>query len=117
GGEDFGRAGKQVLDTFAQVVEGTGHVIVLADAQGRIVYSVGHRGVERMLERINFMPGAAWSETIAGSNGEGDPIALGRPGGVFGTEHYCRQCQPWVCYGCPVSELVVGRCLGGVALS
>jgi len=117
GGEDFGRAGKQVLDTFAQVVAGTGHVIVLADAQGRLVYSVGHRGVERMLERINFMPGAAWSETAAGSNGEGTPIALGRPEVVFGTEHYCRQWQPWVCYGCPVRGPAIGRVLGGVDIS
>src|SRR5207244_10503433 len=90
GGEDFGRAGKQVLDTFAQVVAGTGHVIVLADAQSRLVYSVGHRGVERMLERVNFMPGAAWSETAAGSNGEGTPIAPGRAGGGFGAGPDCR---------------------------
>lgn len=115
--EDLGRAGKQVLDTFAQVVEGTGHVIVLADAQGCIVYSVGHRGVERMLERINFMPGAAWSETTVGPNGEGTPIALGRPELVFGPEHYCQQWQPWVCYGCPVQEPATGRVLGGVNIS
>src|SRR5438093_3686755 len=70
-----------------------------------------------MLERINFMPGAAWSETAAGSNGEGTPLALGRPEVVFGTEHYCRQWQPWVCYGCPVREPAIGRVLGGVDIS
>ena len=35
--EDLGRAGREVLDDFGRVVEGTGHVIVLADSQGRIL--------------------------------------------------------------------------------
>ena len=115
--EDLGRAGKQVLDEFAGAVEGTGHVIVLADARGRIVHWAGYRRLQRILDRLNLAPGGDWAETSVGPNGIGTPLALGWPELVFGGEHYCRQWQPWVCYGCPVREPATGRTLGGVDIT
>lgn len=115
--EDLGRAGKQVLDEFAGAVEGTGHVIVLADARGRIVHWAGYRRLQRILDRLNLAPGGDWAETSVGPNGIGTPLALGWPELVFGGEHYCRQWQPWVCYGCPVREPGTGRTLGGVDIT
>ena len=97
--EDLGRAGKQVVDDFSPAVEGTGHVILLADALGRVIYSAGHEPVRETLDRLNLAPGAGWSETTVGPSGIGTPIALGRPEIVFGPEHYCQTFQPWVCYG------------------
>ena len=47
--EDLGRAGRAVLEDFGRVVEGTGHVIVLADAQGRILHAAGHTGIQDTL--------------------------------------------------------------------
>ncbi len=114
---DIGRAGKQVLDSFAAAVEGTGHVIILADAEARIVYWAGRRGLQGMLEQINLAPGGAWSEMAVGSSGVGTPLALGQPEMVFGAEHYCQRWQPWVCYGSPVREPGSGRILGGVDIT
>ena len=54
--EDLGRAGRKVLDDSARAVAGTGHVILLADAQGRIVYSAGHAGLQHTLDRLNLAP-------------------------------------------------------------
>lgn len=115
--EDIGRAGRQVLDYFAPAVEGTRHVILLADARGRILYSAGHRGLQHALDCLNLTPGGDWSESAVGPNGVGTPIALGRPDLVFGPEHYCRGWQPWVCYGSPVFEPGTGRLLGGVDIT
>lgn len=115
--EDVGRAGKQVLDDFTGAVEDTGHVIVLADARGRIVHWAGHRGIQGALHCLNLAPGGDWAETTVGPNGIGTPLALGRPELVFGPEHYCRGWQPWVCYGCPVREPGTGRILGGVDIT
>jgi transcriptional regulator of acetoin/glycerol metabolism len=114
---DIGRAGKQVLDSFAAVVEGTGHAIILADAEGHVVYWAGRRGLQGMLEQINLAPGGDWSETAVGPNGVGTPIALGRPEVIFGAEHYCQSWHPWVCYGSPVREPGTGRILGGVDIT
>jgi sigma-54 dependent transcriptional regulator, acetoin dehydrogenase operon transcriptional activator AcoR len=115
--EDLGRAGRGVLDEFSRAVEGTGHVILLADALGRVIYSAGHAPIRPTLDRLNLAPGGSWSETAVGPNGIGTPIALGRPEIVFGPEHYCREWQPWVCYGCPVWEPGTGTILGGVDIT
>ena len=115
--EDLGQAGRRVLDDSARAVAGTGHVILLADSQGRIIYSAGHAGFQRTLDRLNLAPGAAWAESTVGPNGIGTPIALGRPEIVFGPEHYCRAWQPWVCFGCPVRDPDTGTCVGGVDIT
>ena len=100
--ENFGLSGRAVLDRMAHTVEGTGHVIVLADKAGRILYSVGHRRIQDRLESINFRPGGAWGEEVAGPNGIGTSLALGKPEVIMGAEHYCAGWQPWACYGAPV---------------
>ncbi len=115
--ENFGISGKIVLDRMAQIVEDTAHVIVLADATGRILYSVGHNTIQDHLEKINFMPGSQWSEDVAGPNGIGTPLVLGHPELVMGAEHFCQGWQPWVCYGAPVHNPVNRSMLGCVDIT
>ncbi len=110
--DDLGRAGKSILDGFQQLMGGTGHVAVLADAQGRILYEVGHPKIQARLAEINLKAGAVWAEPVVGLNGVGTPLALGRPELVFGHEHYCQGWQPWVCYGSPVRDPNSGRIVG-----
>ncbi len=100
--EYLGLSAKVVLDRMAQTVEDTGHVIVLADKAGRMLYSVGHQQIQNRLENINFRPGSCWGEEVVGPNGIGTTLALGKPELVMGTEHYCQSWQPWVCYGAPI---------------
>ncbi|MEQ8233564.1 MAG: sigma 54-interacting transcriptional regulator, partial [Gammaproteobacteria bacterium] len=115
--QQLGRSGRQVLDRFAPLAEGSRHVIVLADEHGRILYEVGHRGVYEGLEAMNFVPGGDWSEAAVGPNGIGTPLSLGRPEIVLGAEHYCEGWQPWVCYGAPVCDPETGRPLGAVDIT
>ncbi len=114
---ELGRAGREVLDGFAQRVQSSAHVIVLADGAGRILYSVGHGALQDALERINFMPGGGWAEDVVGPNGIGTPLALGRPELVLGAEHYCAGWQPWVCYGAPVCDPEQGVPVGVVDIT
>lgn len=100
--EYLGLSGKVVLDRMAHTIEDTGHVIVLADNYGRILYSVGNRQVQNRLEQINFRPGSNWGEKNVGPNGVGTPLMLGKPEFVMGSEHYCQAWQPWVCFGAPI---------------
>jgi transcriptional regulator of acetoin/glycerol metabolism len=113
----LGRAGGEVLQIYAQMIHASGHVIVLADAQGRILHSVGDHDTRDHLERINFRPGGQWAEEVVGSNGVGTPLSLGRPEVVFGSEHYCRGWQPWVCYGSPVRDPGSSTVLGVVDIT
>lgn len=100
--ENLGVSAKNVLDRMSDTVKVTGHVIVLADKSGRIIYSVGHQRTQDHLEKINFRPGGEWSENIVGPNGVGTPLILGRPELILGSEHFCQGWQPWVCYGSPI---------------
>ncbi|MBL1142391.1 MAG: hypothetical protein HND53_10205 [Proteobacteria bacterium] len=100
--ENLGVSAKNVLDKMSDTISATGHVIVLADKSGRIIYSVGHQRTQSHLEKINFRPGGEWNENIVGPNGVGTPLTLGRPELILGSEHYCQGWQPWVCYGSPI---------------
>ena len=115
--EDLGRAGRTVLEDFGRVVEGTGHVVVLADQEGRILHAVGHSGVHAVLERVNLAPGAVWSEAAVGPNGIGTPIALGQPEMVFGPEHYCQGWQSFFCCGFPIRDPARGWILGAIDIT
>ena len=115
--EDLGRAGRSVLEDFGRIVEGTGHVIVLADQEGRILHAAGHSGVQAVLERVNLAPGGVWSEAAVGPNGIGTPLALGQPEIVFGPEHYCQGWQSFFCCGFPIRDPASGRILGAVDIT
>ena len=115
--EDLGRAGRSVLEDFGRMVEGTGHVVVLADQEGRILHAAGHSGVHAVLERVNLAPGGIWSEAAVGPNGIGTPLALGQPEMVFGPEHYCEGWQPFFCCGFPIRDPASGRILGAVDIT
>ncbi len=115
--EDLGRAGRPVLEDFGRVVDGTGHVIVLADQEGRILHAAGHSGVQGTLERVNLAPGGLWSEAAVGPNGIGTPLALGQPEMIFGPEHYCQGWQSFFCCGSPIRDHATGRILGVVDIT
>ena len=111
--EDLVLAGKSVLAQLTHSLKETRHVVVLADANSRILYSTGHRPIQEDLEKINFRPGADWSERLVGPNGVGTALMTQRPEVVMGFEHYCKAWQPWVCYGAPIYD-AAGQIVKGV---
>ncbi len=115
--EDLGRAGVSALNKVSDILYGSQHVVVMADAQGRILYSIGHEQIQQKLERINFVPGGAWSEKSAGANGIGTALALGRPEVVIGHEHYCKGWHPWVCYGAPIHDFSGKTVIGSIDIT
>ncbi|MFH0343239.1 MAG: sigma-54-dependent Fis family transcriptional regulator [Chromatiales bacterium] len=115
--DELGRVGKSILDRFQKLMGGIGHVAVLADAHGLILYEVGHPEIQARLADINLTTGTLWSEQMVGLNGVGTPLALGRPELVFGHEHYCKGWQPWVCYGSPVRDPDSGRIVGVIDIT
>ena len=63
--EDLTRAGISTLNKLEDILHDTKHVVALADPQGHLLYSVGHKQIREKLENINFRPGGAWSESEA----------------------------------------------------
>ncbi|GAA0375125.1 helix-turn-helix domain-containing protein [Streptomyces blastmyceticus] len=93
------------------------HLFSVCDAAGRLLWVEGHAGVRRGAERMNFVPGARWDESHAGTNAPGTALALDHAVQIFATEHYNRLVQPWSCAAAPVHDPRTGRLLGAVDIT
>ncbi|MCK8681022.1 GAF domain-containing protein [Streptomyces lichenis] len=98
---------------------GTGlrHIMVVADAEGRVLWREGHPAVLRMADGHGFAPGADWAEDTVGTNGVGTALVTGRPVQVHSAEHFVSTHHAWTCAGAPVTDPRDGRLLGAVDVS
>ncbi|WP_299538097.1 GAF domain-containing protein [uncultured Streptomyces sp.] len=93
------------------------HLLAVCDAQGRLLWVEGHAAARRSAGRMNFVEGARWSESAAGTNAPGTALAVDRPVQVFAAEHYLRPVQQWTCAAAPVHDPHTGRVLGAVDIT
>ncbi|MFF4043408.1 GAF domain-containing protein [Streptomyces sp. NPDC001816] len=105
---------RELMGTFAADGE---HLLAVCDAHGRLLWVEGHPATRRLADRMNFVPGARWSETAVGTNAPGTAVALDRPVQVFAAEHFIRRVQPWTCAAAPVHDPHTGRVLGAVDIT
>ncbi|MEU2223772.1 GAF domain-containing protein [Streptomyces sp. NPDC018347] len=105
---------RELLGTFAADGE---HLLAVCDAHGRLLWVEGHAATRRRADRMNFVPGARWSESAVGTNAPGTAVAVDRPVQVFAAEHFIRQVQPWTCAAAPVHDPRTGRILGAVDIT
>ncbi|GHE68738.1 hypothetical protein GCM10018785_41630 [Streptomyces longispororuber] len=93
------------------------HIMVVADADGRLLWREGNKSVLRMADGHGFEVGADWRESVVGTNGVGTSIVTRRPVQVFSAEHFVRSHHDWTCTGAPISDPRDGRLLGVVDIS
>ncbi|MFB6962178.1 GAF domain-containing protein [Streptomyces sp. NPDC056309] len=105
---------RELLGTFASDGE---HLLAVCDAHGRLLWVEGHPETRRRADRMNFVPGARWSESAVGTNAPGTAVALDRPVQVFAAEHFIRRVQPWTCAAAPVHDPRTGQVLGAVDIT
>ncbi|MEV3854810.1 GAF domain-containing protein [Streptomyces sp. NPDC050095] len=104
-------------EALVTVAEAAQHIMVISDADGRILWREGHPGVLRKGDRLGFEIGAHWAEDVVGTNGVGTPLVTRRPVQVFSAEHFVQSHHPWTCTGAPVTDPRDGRLLGVVDVS
>ncbi|MFF7985102.1 GAF domain-containing protein [Streptomyces sp. NPDC007901] len=93
------------------------HIMVVADADGRVLWREGSSPVLRKADRLGFELGADWREDVVGTNGVGTPAVVRRPVQVFAAEHFVRSHASWTCSGAPVTDPRDGALLGVVDVS
>ncbi|MBN3931334.1 GAF domain-containing protein [Streptomyces verrucosisporus] len=113
----LGRVMPLFRELLGGIAEDGAHLLSVCDEQGRMLWVEGHADVRRRAERMNFVPGARWSEPHAGTNAPGTALALGHPVQIFAAEHYCRPVQPWTCAAAPVHDPRTRRVLGAVDIT
>jgi hypothetical protein len=98
---------------LASIATEAGHLIVVSDAEGMLLWIDGPAGVRLdAAESMNFTEGAGWSESGAGTNAVGTAIATGHAIQVFAAEHFNEVVQQWTCAAAPVHDPDTGRLLG-----
>ncbi len=94
-----------------------GVVVAVTAADGTLLWVEGDRNAIRKAETMNFVPGADWSESGAGTNAPGTALALDTELQIRGSEHFSRIVQPWSCTAAPVHDPVSGALIGAIDLT
>ncbi|MER5556919.1 GAF domain-containing protein [Streptomyces sp. NPDC002793] len=105
---------RELMSAYAMDGE---HLLAVCDAHGRLLWVEGHARARRRAERMNFVEGARWAESAAGTNAPGTALAVDRPVQVFGAEHFLRPVQQWTCAAAPLHDPHTGRVLGAVDIT
>jgi len=91
------------MHTLHQSVQGSGFMVVLTDAKGRILHNCGDSDILNEAEgTIQFVKGANWSEKAVGTNAIGTALALGQAIQISGAEHFCLGHHQWTCSAAPI---------------
>ncbi|GAA2302765.1 GAF domain-containing protein [Streptomyces violaceusniger] len=104
-------------DGLLEAAEAAAHIMIIADAEGRILWIDGHRGVRRQADGIALVEGSHWAEDVAGTSGIGTALAVQSPVRVHSTEHFVSAFHPWSCAAAPVHDPRDGRLLGVIDVS
>ena len=110
-----------VLDEVARglgslVAEGD-NILVIADAQGRVLWRSGPRSVLGQADRLGFVEGAHWGEDAVGTNAIGTALMSNAAVQVFSAEHFARSHHAWTCAGAPIKDPRTGHVIGVVDVS
>ncbi len=105
------------LRTALQPVVDAGLLVVVTDAEGRVLWRAGETGVRRMADRLGFITGSAWTEHNVGTNAIGTSMVLAEPVMIRGSEHYVESHTAWSCAAAPLRDPWTGDMLGTVDVS
>lgn len=107
----------QVREGLREAVDAVRHLIVVSDAEGRVLWREGSPGVRRSADRLGFEVGASWTEELVGTNGIGLALVERRPVQVHSAEHFVRSHHAWTCAAAPLHDPRDGRLLGVLNVS
>ncbi|MEW1656027.1 GAF domain-containing protein [Streptomyces sp. NPDC093707] len=92
-------------------------IMVVTDAEGRVLWREGSAPIRRMADRLGFDKGADWTEGAVGTNAIGTALVARTPVLVHSAEHFLRSHHQWTCAAAPLHDPRDGRLLGVVDLS
>jgi hypothetical protein len=93
------------------------HVMVVTDAEGRVLWRDGHHEVLRRGDEIGLADGCDWNERAVGTNGIGTALAARRPVNVYSAEHLIKVLHAWSCSAAPITDPDTGEVLGCIDIS
>ncbi|MGW6693431.1 GAF domain-containing protein [Rhodococcus sp. NPDC054953] len=102
---------------IAAVAEASHMLMVVADADGIILWRSGSARVRGRADALGFLEGAEWTERTVGTNAIGTALTEGAPVQLFSGEHFEQTQHPWYCTAAPIHDPRTGDLLGVVDVS
>jgi hypothetical protein len=94
------------------------NLLVVSDADGMLLSIRGDTRLRnRAADEMNFVEGALWSESSAGTNAIGTAVAAAHAVQVFAAEHFTEPVQRWTCSAAPVTDPDTGKVIGVIDLT
>jgi hypothetical protein len=110
-----------VLDDVSQglqsLIADGDNILIVADAQGRVLWRSGSSRVMRRADGLGFVEGAHWGENAVGTNAIGTALATHQAVQVFCAEHYMRSHHSWTCAAAPIRDPRTRQVIGVVDVS
>ncbi len=97
--------------------EDAGAIVVVADADARLLWVEGDPALRREAERMNWVAGSRWDEKTAGTNAPAAAMRLNHALQVFAREHYASNVAAWSCTAAPIHDPTTGRVLGALDIT
>jgi transcriptional regulator of acetoin/glycerol metabolism len=93
-----------VMETLYEQIVNTQSMVILTDAQGLILHSVGDAEFVDRARRVALAPGIEWSEQNTGTNAIGTALIEQAPVVVHGPEHFLPANHMLTCSAAPVVD-------------
>ncbi|MEK6355651.1 MAG: sigma-54-dependent Fis family transcriptional regulator [Burkholderia cenocepacia] len=93
-----------VMETLHEQIVNTQSMIVLTDAEGLILHSIGDDDFLRRAEKVALRPGANWAENRQGTNAIGTALAELCPMVVHGDQHFLAANRFLTCSSVPILD-------------
>ncbi len=105
-----------VMETLYEQIFNTHNMVILTDANGLIMHSLGDDDFLEKANRVALSPGVAWSEESKGTNAIGTAIAEEKPVIVHADEHYLCANHFLTCSAAPIIDCQ-GKVIGVLDVS
>jgi len=106
---------RPAMEDLYQFIEGSECVVVFADAEARVIDTVGDRAIQEEIEHLGLNSGASWSEERQGSNAFALALQESFPIQLDGAMHYRAALHPLYTSAAPVHDLM-GQTVGVLAV-
>jgi sigma-54 dependent transcriptional regulator, acetoin dehydrogenase operon transcriptional activator AcoR len=93
---------KRNLDRFSMLFKNIDFILVLADADGYILWQSGNEGLKETAREIGFWEGYQWTESMVGTNAIGVALRTKAANIIHGYEHFAKASHKWSCVSSPI---------------
>ena len=93
---------RPIMEHVFEQIRESGSMVILADANGLLLETVGDPDFVSRADRVSLMAGASWDENLRGTNAIGTALAEESPVTVLGAEHFLQHNGFLTCCASPI---------------